>query len=88
MRDIIPPQSESGKVEGLGARRRLLLKLGFFGAAAFALGKIFGPSVPFLSERAVSSKDFKNFRIVETSKELRLFNKTGDEIVIVDKEGF
>lgn len=88
MQDIIPPQSEKEKVQSTGARRRLLLKLGFFGAAAFALGKIFGPNIPFFSERVVSLKDFKNFRIVETSKELRLFNKVGDEIVIVDKEGF
>ncbi len=88
MQDIIPPQSESEKAQSVGARRRLLLKLGFFGAAAFALGKIFGPNIPFLSERVVSPKDFKNFRVVETTKEIRFFNRVGDEIVIVEKEGF
>ncbi len=88
MQDIIPPQPEKEKVQSTGARRRLLLKLGFFGAAAFALGKIFGPDIPLFSERVVSSKDFKNFRVVETTKELRLFNNVGDEIVVIDKEGF
>lgn len=72
-------------VKNLG--RRNLVKLGFFGGAAFVLGKIFGPSLSFFgSDAVVGEKDFENFRVVETKKELRLFNRGGDEIVIVEKE--
>ena len=80
----LPAQAGAG-VRNLG--RRNLVKLGLFGGAAFVLGKVFGPSISLFGGDAVTgSKDFKNFRVVETKKEIRLFNKGGDEIVIVEKD--
>ncbi|HWB34092.1 MAG TPA: hypothetical protein VG753_02120 [Candidatus Paceibacterota bacterium] len=71
-------------------RRRTILKLGLFGAAAFAVGKIVGPSLNFFSgsidlggDRVV---DFNNFRVVENGTELGFYDKFGNEILVLDKD--
>ncbi len=83
-------EGASAVVSGAGVRnlgRRNLVKLGLFGGVAFVLGKVFGPSISLFGGDAVTgTKDFRNFRVVETKKEMRLFNRSGDEIIIVEKE--
>lgn len=68
-------------------RRRAFLVAGAAGVGAFILGKVLGPSLTFFApEHTVA--DFKNFRIVDSEDEMRLFDKLGNEIVIIEKEGF
>ncbi len=71
----------------LNRNRRHLVKLSLFGGAAFVLGKVFGPSISLFGGNAVVGlKDFKNFRVVETKKEISVFNRGGDEIIVIEKE--
>ena len=68
-------------------RRRTLLLTGAAGVGAFILGKILGPSLNvFAPDQSV--KEFDNFRIVDTKDEMRFFDKLGNEIVIIEKDGF
>lgn len=91
------PESTQNTERGAGALsrvgsalnqdRRHLIRLSLFGGAAFILGKVFGPSIPlFGGNEVVGLKDFKNFRVVETKKEIGVFNHSGDEIVVIEKE--
>jgi hypothetical protein len=69
-------------------RRTILTVLGT-GVIAFILGKVFGPSFNLFSkDYTISDKEFKNFRIVETKKEMKFYDPTGNEIFIIDKESF
>ncbi len=75
--------------ETFNKHRRMFLTVAGTGAVAFILGKIFGPSINFFSEDTViSEKSLRNFRIVETKKEMRFYDRGGNEIFIVDKESF
>ena len=72
------------------SRRRTIIKYGLFGAAAFALGKVLGPSLNFFGDSATLGDDkitdFKNFRVVENGKELGFFDNLGNEILIMEKD--
>ena len=72
----------------INTRRRNVLKWILFGVGAFILGKIVGPSVNLFSrsETLGEGATFKNFRVVENDKELKLYNRTGDEIFIIEKD--
>ena len=67
--------------------RRQLLKLMLLGGGAFLAGKILGPSINLFSSEQDFGKitNFKNFRIVETGKELKFYDRRGNEILTVDK---
>jgi len=68
--------------------RRTFLTVAGTGVIAFILGKIFGPSVNLFSkDHVISEKEFQNFRVVNTKEEMRLYDKQGDEIIIIEKEG-
>jgi len=69
--------------------RRNILRVGIFGAIAFVLGKIFGPRISLFSksgELVLNETNFKNFRYVETNKEMTLFDKFGNSIVTFEKD--
>ena len=72
----------------LNERRRTLLKLFALGGGAFVLGKILGPGLNLfggsLSEEDVT--EFRNFRIVERGEELGVYDKSGNEILIIENE--
>jgi len=68
-------------------RRRMFLVAGAAGVGAFVLGKILGPSINLFSKDHTVA-EFENFRIVDGEDEMRLFDKLGNEIVIIEKEGF
>lgn len=75
---------DSNEIE---SKRRSLLKYVLFGGGFFMLGKIFGPSINIFSQESdLSITDFKNFRVVESGKELQFFDKMGNEILALDKE--
>ncbi len=71
----------------IGAKRRTLLKYIFFGGGVFLAGKVLGPSINLFSGDNEIGKitDFKNFRVVETGKELTFFDRMGNEILSLDK---
>lgn len=68
----------------LNEKRRTLLKFGIFGVAAFTLGKVLGPGIKLFDEDT-SITDFKNFRIVENGEELGVYDKLGNEILVMEK---
>ena len=61
--------------------------LGVGAFVAFIAGKILGPSfkLPF-GEGPADFGNLKNFRFVENDKELKLYDKSGDEIFVLEKE--
>jgi len=67
-------------------RRKIILFAGG-GALLFALGKLFGPLLNFSSkDDVISRQDFENFNIVDGKKELKVFTKKGEEVLIIEKE--
>lgn len=79
---------EKNKLETVfNKRRRTLLAVLGTGAVSFVLGKIFGPSINFFSkDYEISEEGFKNFRVVNTKEEMRLYDRQGNEIIIFEKE--
>ena len=70
-----------------GIKRRSLLKYVVLGSGFLVLGKIFGPSINFFGDTDFSKvTNFENFRVVESDKELKFFDKIGNEILTLDKE--
>ena len=73
--------------------RRKFLKYLLIGSGAFLLGKFLHSGAGLFSSDKSSpeanSKEylFKNFRIVETDKELSFYERDGDKILIIEKGG-
>ncbi len=84
---VLSASGAEAVVLGVNSKRRSLLKYIFFGSGIFVAGKILGPSINlFSSEQDIGkSTNFKNFRVVETGKELTFFDKMGNEILSIDK---
>jgi len=76
----------------LDTKRRNLIKLALFGGGAFILGKVIGPSFNlFPKESSVTNSDgketfFDNFRVNENGDELGIYDKLGNEILIIEKD--
>lgn len=67
-------------------RRRGLIKLAAFGGTAFVLGKVFGPSINLFSNFSSGEiTEFKNFRVVDNDEELGVYDKLGNEVLIIEK---
>ena len=67
--------------------RRNLLKYALFGGGVLVLGKLAHSLVTFWGrEKIIGTKEFDNFTLEETNKELRLLDNSGEEIVIFEKE--
>ncbi|MCW9054566.1 MAG: hypothetical protein OQJ98_01120 [Candidatus Pacebacteria bacterium] len=82
-------EKEENTFEKFNKNRRQFLVVGGASVASFFLGKIFGPSINLFSQDIpISERDFKDFRIVETNKEMKLYDRKGNELFIVDKESF
>ena len=72
-------------------KRRALLKLGFTGVAAFVIGKFAGPYIDDLlhpNDKIIDRKDFQSFSLIETNGEMKLSDKEGNDIFVIDKESF
>ncbi len=87
------PSSYFGKkeMEKIDTKRRNFLKwlaLGVGALGVFILGKILGPSIGLFSrsQKIDADSQFKNFRVTEDDNELKLYNRAGDEIFIIEKE--
>jgi len=65
--------------------RRNLLKFLLIGSGALLLGKVFGPRfLSFFSSPKVEH-GFSDFQVTEDRKELIIYDRTGEEILIIDK---
>ncbi len=70
-------------------RRRTFLKYALFGSGVFLLGKYLNPIINLIQGDVVlSEKTFQNFKVTETGKQLKVMDDEGDELLIIDKEGF
>ncbi|MFC1734072.1 hypothetical protein ACFL6I_27525 [candidate division KSB1 bacterium] len=79
---------QKNKEATFNKHRRTFLTVAGTGVVAFFLGKIFGPSISlFPKDHVISEKEFQNFRVVNTKEEMRLYDRHGDEIIVIDKEG-
>ena len=58
------------------------------GGGAIVLGKIFGPRILdyFSGSSVTAEKDFGNFKVSDSKKELIISDKNGEEILIIDKQ--
>ena len=67
--------------------RRNILKLAAIGGGLLAAGKfldvVLSPKDPVLG-----TKEFENFKITESKKQISFADKSGDEILVIDKDGF
>ena len=68
--------------------RRNLLKFLLVGAGAFVLGKLSNSLSGIGAEPVINSGDFQNFKFVETKKNLTLYEKNGEELLVVEKDSF
>ncbi len=67
--------------------RRTLLKFALFGGGALIFGKLFGSITNLFTDKVIKQVDFNNFKFTETTKSLTIFDKGGEPLLIVDKEG-
>lgn len=76
--------------EKIDVKKRNFLKWLFFAVGAavtFLLGKTLGPSIGLFSHsRPFQEGEFKNFRFTEDSRELKLYDRLGNEIFIIEKD--
>ncbi|MCC2630431.1 MAG: hypothetical protein K0S38_240 [Candidatus Paceibacter sp.] len=66
--------------------RRNLIKLLFVGGGAFVVGKLFGSFIDLFTDNVISTTEFKNFKFVETEKTMTISDKSGEALLIVDKD--
>jgi hypothetical protein len=73
-------------------RRRNFIKLGAFGAGAFVVGKILGPSLNLFGQDVTvepgtdKTLNFSSFRVEERADgTLGFYDKLGNEILVMDK---
>ena len=70
-------------------QRRKFLRLLLLGGGTFLLGllgKFFSPvSSLFSGSKSRREKDFKNFKVIEEKDKLIFIDKTGEEILILDR---
>lgn len=73
-------------------KRRNLVKLALFGGGAFVLGKVVGPSLHLFSKDVTTDKNggketlYENFRVNENGAELGIYDRLGNEILVIEKE--
>ncbi len=71
----------------INSYRRNLIKFLLVGGGAFLLGKFTSPFINFLNrDKVLDEKIFNNFKIVETGRTLKVFDKEGSEILLIDKD--
>jgi len=66
--------------------RRKFIKFALIGGGVLLAGKIFGPKLlDVLSPSPKVEKDFVNFKVSEDKSGLKISDKSGEEIFIIDK---
>ena len=73
--------------ETINENRRTFLAFGATGVAAFVLGKMFGGE-GWGDNTVMGRAEFDEFILTETRSEMRLTDKKGEPIVVIDKDSF
>jgi hypothetical protein len=76
-------------MQNINQNRRKFLKWVAIGGGVFAVWKIFGSSAKFFGvsdESGGKETIFDNFRITETGKNLTVYEKSGKEIIVIEKD--
>ena len=78
------PEQEADPV---AHRRRSFLKYVMLGSGVLVIGKIFGSSLDFFSgaEKRGVALSFKDLRMAEQGREIRILDGGGDEVLTFDK---
>ena len=66
--------------------RRKFLKLAAFGGATFFAGRFLGNLYDHLSSYPSKVVFFRNFKVTESNKQLGVYDSSGDEILLIDRE--
>jgi len=72
------------KKDEMNKSRRNLLKFLLIGSGALLLGRIFGPGLLKFFFPPKMEQDFNEFKVTKDRKELIIFDKAGEEILIID----
>lgn len=67
-------------------KRRGLLKIAAAGAVGFVAGKILGPIFPPRKKIEFGETSLRNFRVLETDTALKIYSRSGEEIMTIGKE--
>ena len=73
--------------QSVNTSRRSFLKWGLMGVGAFIVGRFAGGDSLF-SRKESGAMAFRDFRVVEDNAELKFYNRAGEELFIIEKEGF
>lgn len=77
------------ETQQVNSYRRNLLKFLLIGGGAFLVGKFANPFINFINgDKVLDEKIFDNFKVVETGRTLKILDKEGTEIFIVEKDSF
>jgi len=68
----------------MNQNRRNFLMFLLIGSGALLLGKIFGPGLLKFLSGPKTVEDFDNFQVSKDKKELIIYDKKGEEILIID----
>lgn len=66
--------------------RRKFLKILALGGGVFVAGKVMSNFVEYFASDPASTLYFKNFKITESKREIGVYDSSGDQILIIDKE--
>lgn len=69
--------------------RRTLIKFIALGGAAFLLGKFLGPLINTLQgDTVIDEKTLGNYKVTETGREVIFSDRSGNAVLIIDKDSF
>jgi hypothetical protein len=82
----VKKNNKTVKPNKINKDRRNLIKFLLVGTGGFALGNIFSSKfLSFFEKKEVVNFDLQNFKVSEDSKELIITDRTGEDILIIDK---
>jgi len=76
------------QIERIDETRRTFLTVGITAIAVFVASRFVDTNKWFQKEKILSEATFEHFDIVETTDEIRLSERGGEPIFIVDKASF
>lgn len=73
----------------INQRRRNLIKYTLFGGIGFLAGRYLDPLVNTLrGDAVINAKNFENFKLTETGKQLRITDDENNDLLLIDKDAF
>lgn len=85
---MLLPKSVAKQIPVVNQRRRMFLTAGFAAVVTFVASRFIKSSQLFTEEKIIQSTSFENFDLIETADEIRLSERGGEPIFIIDKASF